>query len=116
MSNPGKKGAGLASQVPAAEVATKSFGNAHTLFNSNSSHFGKCTELQAVMWYQVAWLLSRTQPSGGLALVPVVLDSNRKPLPFRARNYMLEIDIVMSNSHFMLITYSSVMTDTYEGD
>ena len=29
---------------------------------------------------------------------------------------LLEIDIVMSSSLFMLITYYSVMTDTYEHD
>ena len=29
---------------------------------------------------------------------------------------LLEIDIVMSSSLFMLITYYSVMTDTYERD
>ena len=35
------------------------------------------------------------------------------PLPFQA---LLEIDIVMSSSLFMLITYYSVMTDTNEHD
>ncbi|KAF5366143.1 hypothetical protein D9757_010944 [Collybiopsis confluens] len=46
VSNPGKKGAKLASQVPAAEFVLESFGNARTLFNPNASRFGKYTELQ----------------------------------------------------------------------
>ncbi|KXN87631.1 Chitin synthase 8 [Leucoagaricus sp. SymC.cos] len=46
VSNPGKKGAKLASQVPAAEFVIESFGNARTLFNPNASRFGKYTELQ----------------------------------------------------------------------
>jgi len=46
VSNPGKKGAKLATQVPAAEFVIESFGNARTLFNPNASRFGKYTELQ----------------------------------------------------------------------
>ncbi|KAI9572489.1 P-loop containing nucleoside triphosphate hydrolase protein [Boletus coccyginus] len=46
VSNPGKKGSKLASQVPAAEFIIESFGNARTLFNPNVSRFGKYTELQ----------------------------------------------------------------------
>lgn len=46
VSNPGKKGAKLAAQVPAAEFVIESFGNARTLFNPNASRFGKYTELQ----------------------------------------------------------------------
>ncbi|KAG6376772.1 P-loop containing nucleoside triphosphate hydrolase protein [Boletus reticuloceps] len=46
VSNPGKKGSKLATQVPAAEFVIKSFGNAHTLFNPNASRFGMYTELQ----------------------------------------------------------------------
>ncbi|TFY81864.1 hypothetical protein EWM64_g2154 [Hericium alpestre] len=46
VSNPGKKGSKLASQIPAAEFVLESFGNARTLFNSNASRFGKYTELQ----------------------------------------------------------------------
>jgi chitin synthase len=46
VSNPGKKGAKLANQVPAAEFVLESFGNARTLFNPNASRFGKYTELQ----------------------------------------------------------------------
>ncbi|KAG9310142.1 glycosyltransferase family 2 protein [Chiua virens] len=46
VSNPGKKGAKLANQVPAAEFVIESFGNARTLFNPNASRFGKYTELQ----------------------------------------------------------------------
>ncbi|KAH0831304.1 glycosyltransferase family 2 protein [Lanmaoa asiatica] len=46
VSNPGKKGSKLASQVPAAEFVIESFGNARTLFNPNASRFGKYTELQ----------------------------------------------------------------------
>ncbi|KAF9442722.1 glycosyltransferase family 2 protein [Macrolepiota fuliginosa MF-IS2] len=46
VSNPGKKGAKLASQVPAAEFVIEAFGNARTLFNPNASRFGKYTELQ----------------------------------------------------------------------
>jgi chitin synthase len=46
VSNPGKKGSKLATQVPAAEFVLKSFGNARTLFNGNASRFGKYTELQ----------------------------------------------------------------------
>ncbi|THU93370.1 glycosyltransferase family 2 protein [Dendrothele bispora CBS 962.96] len=46
VSNPGKKGAKLATQVPAAEFVLESFGNARTLFNPNASRFGKYTELQ----------------------------------------------------------------------
>ncbi len=46
VSNPGKKGAKLANQVPAAEFVLESFGSARTLFNGNASRFGKYTELQ----------------------------------------------------------------------
>ncbi|KAJ8083666.1 hypothetical protein PM082_009542 [Marasmius tenuissimus] len=46
VSNPGKKGSKLASQVPAADFVLESFGNARTLFNPNASRFGKYTELQ----------------------------------------------------------------------
>ncbi|KZV99016.1 glycosyltransferase family 2 protein [Exidia glandulosa HHB12029] len=46
VSNPGKKGSKLATQLPAAEFVLESFGNARTLFNSNASRFGKYTELQ----------------------------------------------------------------------
>ncbi len=46
VSNPGKKGAKLGSQVPASEFVLESFGNARTLFNPNASRFGKYTELQ----------------------------------------------------------------------
>ncbi|KAG6369959.1 P-loop containing nucleoside triphosphate hydrolase protein [Boletus reticuloceps] len=46
VSNPGKKGSKLATQVPAAEFVVESFGNARTLFNPNPSRFGKYRELQ----------------------------------------------------------------------
>ncbi|KAF7335174.1 Glycosyltransferase family 2 protein [Mycena sanguinolenta] len=46
VSNPGKKGAKLATQIPASEFVLESFGNARTLFNPNASRFGKYTELQ----------------------------------------------------------------------
>ncbi|PPQ79006.1 hypothetical protein CVT25_002315 [Psilocybe cyanescens] len=46
VSNPGKKGSKLASQIPASEFVLESFGNARTLFNPNASRFGKYTELQ----------------------------------------------------------------------
>ncbi|KAG6379400.1 P-loop containing nucleoside triphosphate hydrolase protein [Boletus reticuloceps] len=46
VSNPGKKGSKLATQVPAAEFVIELFGNARTLFNPNASRFGKYTELQ----------------------------------------------------------------------
>ena len=46
VSNPGKKGSKLATQVPAAEFVIESFGHARTLFNPNASRFGKYTELQ----------------------------------------------------------------------
>lgn len=46
VSNPGKKGSKLATQLPAAEFVIESFGNARTLFNPNASRFGKYTELQ----------------------------------------------------------------------
>lgn len=46
VSNPGKKGSKLATQVPAAEFVIETFGNARTLFNQNASRFGKYTELQ----------------------------------------------------------------------
>ncbi|KAL0064520.1 Chitin synthase, class 8 [Marasmius tenuissimus] len=46
VSNPGKKGSKLASQVPAADFVLESFGNARTLFNPNASRLGKYTELQ----------------------------------------------------------------------
>lgn len=46
MSNPGKKGAKLSQQIPAAEFVLESFGNARTQQNPNASRFGKYTELQ----------------------------------------------------------------------
>ena len=46
VSQPGKKGAKLVNQVPAAEFVLETFGNARTLFNPNASRFGKYTELQ----------------------------------------------------------------------
>ncbi|PCH37422.1 glycosyltransferase family 2 protein [Wolfiporia cocos MD-104 SS10] len=46
VSQPGKKGAKLAYQVPAAEFVLETFGNARTLFNPNASRYGKYTELQ----------------------------------------------------------------------
>ncbi|KAF9531219.1 glycosyltransferase family 2 protein [Crepidotus variabilis] len=46
VSNPGKKGSKLATQVPASDFVLESFGNARTLFNPNASRFGKYTELQ----------------------------------------------------------------------
>ncbi|OBZ76091.1 Chitin synthase 8 [Grifola frondosa] len=46
VSQPGKKGAKLGYQVPAAEFVLEAFGNSRTLFNPNASHFGKYTELQ----------------------------------------------------------------------
>ncbi|KAH0840289.1 P-loop containing nucleoside triphosphate hydrolase protein [Lanmaoa asiatica] len=41
VSNLGKKGSKLVSQVPTAEFVIESFGNARTLFNPNASRFGK---------------------------------------------------------------------------
>ncbi|KAJ7050389.1 glycosyltransferase family 2 protein [Mycena amicta] len=46
VSNPGKKGAKLATQVPAAEFVLEAFAHARTLFNPNASRVGKYTELQ----------------------------------------------------------------------
>jgi len=46
VSNPGKKGSKLATQIPASEFVLEAFGNARTLFNPNASRFGKYTELQ----------------------------------------------------------------------
>ncbi|KAG5634988.1 hypothetical protein H0H81_012795 [Sphagnurus paluster] len=46
VSNPGKKGSKLATQVPASEFVLETFGNARTLFNPNASRYGKYTELQ----------------------------------------------------------------------
>ncbi|KAF8523712.1 glycosyltransferase family 2 protein [Hysterangium stoloniferum] len=46
VSNPGKKGAKLSTQIPSAEFVIESFGNARTLYNPNASRFGKYTELQ----------------------------------------------------------------------
>ncbi|KDQ13770.1 glycosyltransferase family 2 protein [Botryobasidium botryosum FD-172 SS1] len=46
VSNPGKKGSKLSSQIPSAEFVIETFGNARTLLNPNASRFGKYTELQ----------------------------------------------------------------------
>lgn len=46
VSNPGKKGAKLATQIPSGEFVLESFGSARTLYNPNASRFGKYTELQ----------------------------------------------------------------------
>jgi chitin synthase len=46
VSNPGKKGSKLGTQVPASEFVLETFGNARTIFNPNASRFGKYTELQ----------------------------------------------------------------------
>ena len=46
ISNPGKKGSKLATQLPASEFVLGTFGNARTLFNPNASHFGNYTKLQ----------------------------------------------------------------------
>ncbi|KAL0061125.1 hypothetical protein AAF712_012045 [Marasmius tenuissimus] len=46
VSSPGKKGSKLTSQVPAADFVLKSFGNARTPFNPNTSRFEKYSELQ----------------------------------------------------------------------
>ncbi|KAF7319245.1 Glycosyltransferase family 2 protein [Mycena chlorophos] len=46
VSNPGKKGSKLATQVPAAEFVLETFAHARTLFNPNASRVGKYTELQ----------------------------------------------------------------------
>ncbi|KAG9050905.1 hypothetical protein FS842_011290, partial [Serendipita sp. 407] len=46
ISNPGKKGSKLATQIPSAEFVLESFGNARTMYNPNASRFGKYTELQ----------------------------------------------------------------------
>ncbi|KAG8881835.1 hypothetical protein FRB98_004105 [Tulasnella sp. 332] len=46
VSNPGKKGSKLSSQIPSAEYVLETFGCARTLLNPNASRFGKYTELQ----------------------------------------------------------------------
>ena len=46
VSNPGKKGSKLITQILAADFVFESFGNTRTLFNANASRFGKYTELQ----------------------------------------------------------------------
>ncbi|KAJ7594228.1 glycosyltransferase family 2 protein [Mycena floridula] len=46
VSNPGKKGHKLATQIPASEFVLETFGSARTLFNPNASRLGKYTELQ----------------------------------------------------------------------
>jgi len=40
VSNPGKKGSKLATQLPASEFVLETFGNARALFNPNASRFG----------------------------------------------------------------------------
>jgi chitin synthase len=47
VSNTGKKGSKLATQLPSSEFVLETFGNARTLFNPNASHFGKYTELRS---------------------------------------------------------------------
>ena len=46
VSNPGKKGHKLGTQIPASEFVLETFGSARTLFNPNASRLGKYTELQ----------------------------------------------------------------------
>ncbi|KAF7324025.1 Glycosyltransferase family 2 protein [Mycena kentingensis (nom. inval.)] len=46
VSNLGKKGSKLATQVPASEFVPETFAHARTLFNPNASSVGKYTELQ----------------------------------------------------------------------
>ena len=46
ISNLGRKGSKLASQVPVAKFVVETFGNAQMLFNPNASHVGKYIELE----------------------------------------------------------------------
>ena len=46
VSNPGKRGAKLGTQIPSAEYVLESFGSARTLYNPNASRVGMYTELQ----------------------------------------------------------------------
>ena len=46
VSNPGKKGAKLSTQIPSDEFVLESFSKARTLFNPNASRCGKYTELR----------------------------------------------------------------------
>ena len=78
VSNPGKKGSKLSTQLLAVEFVLETFGNAWTLFNPDASRFGKYTELQ----------FSDRGRRGGVRTLDYYLERNRvAAVPSGERNF-----------------------------